>query len=144
VWLTSYQRPPKKNSTANAPTADAEPPATPTPSTPITAHNTGPYGNSGGKAAVAGLSMSNPAPNSNPILPANQPQLPQQDLSSSNAFSDFNAADSNFNLDFSTLEDTNVLENFDFDSFLNTNTDETYNFDSGIGVGDLNFDQPGE
>ncbi|KAK5281073.1 hypothetical protein LTS13_005773 [Exophiala xenobiotica] len=45
------------------------------------------------------------------------------------------APDQNFNLDFSTLENSDVLENFDFDSFLNTTNDDTFNFDGAIGVG---------
>lgn len=38
--------------------------------------------------------------------------------------------DQSFNLDFSTLDNNDVLENFDFDSFLNTNND-----DAGFGLG---------
>lgn len=55
--------------------------------------------------------------------------------------SDFNKttqsfADQNFNLDFSALENSDVLEEFDFESFLKTTNDDTFNFDGGIGVGD--------
>ena len=52
---------------------------------------------------------------------------------------DFNTGET-FNLDFSTLDDTDVLENFDFDSFLNTTTDDAANFDSGMKGGDSSVD----
>jgi hypothetical protein len=39
------------------------------------------------------------------------------------------------NLDFSTLENSDVLEDFDFDSFPNTTNDDTFKFDSAIGIG---------
>jgi hypothetical protein len=42
---------------------------------------------------------------------------------------------SSFDLDFNTLENSDVLEDFDFDSFLNTTNDDTFNFDSTIGIG---------
>ena len=49
-----------------------------------------------------------------------------------------------FDLDFSTLENSDVLDHFDFDSFLNTTDDDTFNFDGAIGVsGDIGLD-PGE
>ena len=41
-----------------------------------------------------------------------------------------------FNLDFSTPENTDVLENFDFDSFLNKSKKEGLSIDSGIKGGD--------
>ena len=79
---TTKKRPAKKNSTANAPATENEPPETPTPSTPIT------------------------------------PGHPQ-----------------GFNLDFSSLENSDVLENFDFDSFLNTSNEDAFNFDNNMGIG---------
>lgn len=40
---------------------------------------------------------------------------------------------SNFNLDFSALENPEILENFDFDSFLNTDADAAgFGFDPSI------------
>lgn len=54
-----------------------------------------------------------------------QAELRRDDLTTVPDFSD-----SNFNLDFSSLENSDVLENFDFDSFLNTSTDETWNFEA--------------
>lgn len=49
----------------------------------------------------------------------------------------FDEQDQNFNLDFSTLDDNDVLENFDFDSFLNTTNDDTFNFDAVVSIGDF-------
>ena len=48
-----------------------------------------------------------------------------------NAFTDFYDGQ-NFNIDFSTLDNTDVFEKFGFDSFLNTSTDvfEKFDFDS--------------
>ena len=45
-----------------------------------------------------------------------------------------------FTLDFSTLDNTDVLETFDFDSFLNTTTDDAANFDSGMMGGNFGVD----
>ena len=51
-------------------------------------------------------------------------------------------ADPAFNLDFSTLENADVLENFDFDSFLNTSADDTFNFNADVELGtDFNMGQ---
>lgn len=69
--------------------------------------------------------------------------MPGQDLAQSNTFPDFNAPDQNYNLDFSTLENTDVLENFDFDSFLNTSADDAFNFDGGM-VETFGMDATGE
>ena len=46
----------------------------------------------------------------------------------------------NFNLDFTTLEGSDILESFDFDSFLNTSAEDAWNFDpQTVGGGfDLN------
>ena len=62
----------------------------------------------------------------------------QPDLSQQNGF-DFNSGE-DFNLDFSTLDNTEVLENFDFDSFLNTTIDDASNFDGGMIGGDFSVD----
>ncbi|EXJ92567.1 hypothetical protein A1O3_01119 [Capronia epimyces CBS 606.96] len=141
---TTKKRPGKKNSTANAPSSENEPPATPNPSTPITPVH--PQGfNSAGKAAGPVIQNTNQAPPPSQSLPPAQPQMHQPDLSQPTAFSEFNGPDQNFNLDFSTLENSDVLENFDFDSFLNTTGDDTFNFDGGIGVGgDFSLDATGE
>jgi len=76
-------------------------------------------------------------------MPPAPPQMHQPDLQP-NAFTDYSGPDQNFNLDFSTLENSDVLENFDFDSFLNTTNDDTFNFDSAIGVGGDFGLEPGE
>ncbi|KAK5056111.1 hypothetical protein LTR84_012664 [Exophiala bonariae] len=58
-----------------------------------------------------------------------------RDKTTRSAFFDQDFGDNqNFDLDFSTLENSDVLENFDFDSFLNTTNEDTFNFDTGIGV----------
>jgi len=41
----------------------------------------------------------------------------------------------NSNLDFSRLENSDVLENFDFDSFINTSNEDAFNFDNTMGIG---------
>lgn len=65
-------------------------------------------------------------------------QMDQQDLGQNNAFGDFgNSQDPQFNLDFSTLENADVLENFDFDSFLNTSAGDMLDFNADIGGGDF-------
>ncbi|EXJ70304.1 uncharacterized protein A1O5_06372 [Cladophialophora psammophila CBS 110553] len=129
------KRPTKKSSTAAAPTSsENEPPATPTPSTPITPVHPPGFNNSAGKGAAAGMPNPNQAPPPNAGMPPNQPQMHQPDLTQPNAFTDFNT-DQNFNLDFSSLENSDVLENFDFDSFLNTSNEDTFNFDNAMGIG---------
>jgi hypothetical protein len=46
---------------------------------------------------------------------------------------DFSPKASAFNLDFSALENPDILENFDFDTFLNTDADATgFGFDPSI------------
>lgn len=39
---------------------------------------------------------------------------------------------SSFNLDFSTLENSDILENFDFDTFLNTDDTTSFGFDPSL------------
>lgn len=64
-----------------------------------------------------------------------QQQTPAVDpTAGAGAFGDFTNSNEAFNLDFSGLETTDVLENFDFDSFLH-NTDDGNNgfsFDPGM------------
>nr|KAK5433266.1 hypothetical protein LTR18_010904 [Exophiala xenobiotica] len=46
-----------------------------------------------------------------------------------------------FNLDFSSLENSDVLENFDFDRVLHTSNEDTFDFDQAMGIGeDLGVD----
>ena len=128
------QRPNKKNSTAN--TDAAEPPATPTPSTPITPVHAASFNNSGGKGPTA---AANSAPTSNPTSQPVQ-QMPPADTSST--FPNFGVEDGQaFNLDFSTLENPDVLENFDFDSFLNQSGTDDFGGEGVFGTAfDLNMD----
>lgn len=135
--LTYQQRPTKKNSSANTGAGDENPPATPTPSTPITPNNPGAI-NAGNKGQP-GMQQNNPHQQQNQGM-----QMDQPDLGQSNAFSDFNnAQDPQFNLDFSTLENADVLENFDFDTFLNTSATDMLDFNGDIGVGgDFGMNQP--
>lgn len=65
-------------------------------------------------------------------------QMDQQD----HGFGDFsNSQDPQFNLDFSTLENADVLENFDFDSFLNASAGDMLDFNADMG-GDFGMNQP--
>ena len=125
------KKPAKKNSTVNA--AADEPPTPNNPSTPITPqHNN----NNQAKGQANMANTSAPQAPMQP-MPSNQ-QMQQPDMSQQNGF-DFTSGE-NFNLDFSTLDNTDVLENFDFDSFLNTTTDDAFNFDSGMIGGDFGVD----
>lgn len=45
-----------------------------------------------------------------------------------------------FNLDFSALDGTDVLEGFDFDQFLNTDNGNDFSFDPNLG---MNFSADG-
>lgn len=127
-----YQRPSKKNSTTNA--NAEEPPSTPTPATPITPVHPASFNTSGGKGP--GAANVNAAPTSNPTSQPVQ-QMPPPDASLAN-FDSFGANDQSFNLDFSTLENPDVLENFDFDSFLNQSGDADFGGDFGLG-GENNY-----
>lgn len=88
--------------------------------TPV--HGSAAFNNSAGKGPVQGVQQPNQQPQPNPGMPPNQQQMAGPDLVQANGF-DFNE-NGNFSLDFSTLENTDVLENFDFDSFLNTSNDD--------------------
>ncbi|KAI1628983.1 hypothetical protein EDD37DRAFT_30971 [Exophiala viscosa] len=138
---SNKKKPAKKNSTANAPTEN-EPPATPTPSTPITPVHPQGFNGPAGKAPAPGMPTANQAPPPAQTMPPVPPQMHQPDLQPN--FTDNFGPDQNFNLDFSTLENSDVLENFDFDSFLNTTNDDTFNFDGAIGVGGDFGLEPGE
>ncbi len=75
-----------------------------------------------------------------------QQQAPAVDpTAGGGAFGDFTNSNEAFNLDFSGLETTDVLENFDFDSFLH-NTDDgnngfsfdpAMNFSEGLETGGM-------
>ncbi|KAK5950554.1 hypothetical protein OHC33_008497 [Knufia fluminis] len=131
------QRPAKKGSAANAPTSDENPPATPTPSTPITPNNPGAMNQN--NKGQPGLPQGNQVQN-NQAMQMNQ-QMPQNDFGQLNFGETTGGADPQFNLDFSTLENADVLENFDFDSFLNTSADDTFNVDIGADFGEFGMGQ---
>ncbi|TQB68858.1 hypothetical protein MPDQ_002660 [Monascus purpureus] len=126
----SRKRPSKKATaaananTAATPSSEAEPPPTPTPSTPITSQNPNSFNKTAGNATSAPQQpTSAPAPQS----------LVQQPDQNQPAFNDLNLPDtSSFNLDFSTLENSDILENFDFDTFLNTDDTTSFGFDPSL------------
>ncbi|GAM43501.1 hypothetical protein TCE0_050f18365 [Talaromyces pinophilus] len=108
--------------TAATPSSEAEPPPTPTPSTPITPQHPNSFTKNGVNATTATQQQPTSAP---------APPIVQQPDPNVTNFSDLGMPDTtNFSLDFSTLENPEVLENFDFDSFLNTDADATgFGFD---------------
>ncbi|KAJ5757083.1 uncharacterized protein N7511_007265 [Penicillium nucicola] len=97
---------------------------TPTPSTPVTPQHPNSFNKNGANGAAQGQ-PSAPAPPSMVQPPPDQSQQPFTDLSIPDAHA--------FNLDFSALENPDILENFDFDTFLNTDADATgFGFDPSI------------
>jgi hypothetical protein len=118
---------------------------TPTPSTPITPVNQASFAKGPNPPAAGNAPTSNPTPTTNPSAP--QQQAPTVDpAAGAGAFGDFTTtSNETFNLDFSGLESTDVLENFDFDSFLH-NTDDgnngfsfdpAMNFSEGLETGGM-------
>jgi len=102
--------------------ADTAP--TPTPSTPVTPQHPNSFNKNGANGAGQGQ-PSAPAPPPMVQPPPDQTQQPFTDLSIPDAHA--------FNLDFSALENPDILENFDFDTFLNTDADATgFGFDPSI------------
>ncbi|KAI1935982.1 hypothetical protein LOZ66_004900 [Ophidiomyces ophidiicola] len=148
------KRPPKAKgptagATAATPSSEAEPPPTPTPSTPITPvhpnsfNKAGPNIPTGAPPTSAPQNMVQQPPPAQqppqvqpqPPQPQNQPQPPQQDPNLT--FGDINLPDTNnYNLDFTSLDNPDLLENFDFDTFLNTDDPATFGFDSNLGYAD--------
>ena len=125
----------KKGAQANAST-EIDPPATPTPATPVTPQHPSSF-NGGAKGQAPGVP--NPQPPVQQMPPTQQP-MQQPDMGTN--FGEFGDTQ-NFNLDFSTLDNTDVLENFDFDSFLNTTTDDAFNFDGGMVGNDFSLETDG-
>jgi hypothetical protein len=122
------KRPTKKQAAAAAagatPSTEAAEP--PTPSTPVTPHPP-PGSFKNGVNGANGPVQAQPQPPApqNMVPPPDQNQQPFTDLSIPDA--------SAFNLDFSALENPDILENFDFDTFLNTDADATgFGFDPSI------------
>lgn len=107
-------------------TQDDNPPATPTPSTPITPNNPG--ATSAANKGQANMQQQPPQQNM-----MTQPM--QQNGMGDFGFGDASGPGADINFDFSTLEHTDVLENFDFDSFLNTSADDTFNFAGDVDLG---------
>lgn len=137
VRANKTQRPAKKGSAANAPASDDNPPATPAPSTPITPNNPGTMNQA--NKGQPGMQPGNQIP-PNPGMQMNQ-QLQHNDFAQLGFGESTGGADQQFNLDFSTLENADVLENFDFDSFLNTSADDTFNVDIGTDFGEFGMGQ---
>ncbi|KAH8431175.1 putative cAMP-dependent protein kinase pathway protein (Som1) [Aspergillus melleus] len=130
----SRKRPSKKasNAAANAntaatPSSEAEHPPTPTPSTPITPQHPNSFNKAGANATTT-------APQPPTSAPAPQPLVQQPPDQSQQSFNDLSIPDpSAFNLDFSALENPDILENFDFDTFLNTDADTaSFGFDPNM------------
>ncbi|KAL2808959.1 hypothetical protein BJX63DRAFT_435674, partial [Aspergillus granulosus] len=135
--IADHPQRPKKGAAAAAaanaaatPSSEAEHPPTPTPSTPITPQHQQSFGKQGGGATTGAPQQ----PTSAPI----QQTLVQPPDQTQQAFTDLNMPDpSAFSLDFSALENPDILENFDFDTFLNTDTDTAgFGFDPTISYGD--------
>jgi hypothetical protein len=137
----------KKNSTTNAPTiSEADPPEIPPPSTPITPVHPNSFTGMAGKGqlpgAPNGIGLLNTGPTSNPGITAAQQIPPPDAMPGAGAFSDQFNPDQAFNLDFSGLEGTDVLDSFDFDSFLNNSDDNnaTWGIDPGLGGDNYGLD----
>ncbi|KAL4792726.1 hypothetical protein BDV19DRAFT_246658 [Aspergillus venezuelensis] len=116
------------NNTAATPSSEAEQPPTPTPATPITPQHHQSFNKSGANATTGAPPQPTSAPAQQTLV---QPPPPDQTQPS---FGDLAMNDpSAFSLDFSALENPDILENFDFDTFLNTDTDTAgFGFDPSM------------
>lgn len=114
--------------TAATPSSEAEQPATPTPATPITPQHHQSFNKSGANATTGAPQQPTSAPAQQTLVQPPPPDQTQQ------TFGDLTMPDpSTFSLDFSALENPDILENFDFDTFLNTDTDTAgFGFDPSI------------
>ncbi|KAJ5698215.1 Transcriptional activator somA [Penicillium macrosclerotiorum] len=127
------KRPTKKNAAAAntaagaTPSTDANEP-TPTPSTPVTPQHPQSFTKGGANASAAAP----PQPTSAPAAQAMVQPTPDP---SQQTFGDLAIPDASaFSLDFSTLDNPDILESFDFDTFLNTDGDATgFGFDPSMG-----------
>ncbi|EEQ33247.1 OefA [Microsporum canis CBS 113480] len=143
--------------TTAAAASESEPPPTPTPSTPITPvhpnsfNKTAPTNNAQPTSAPATQAQAVGQPPPPPQAPQQQQQQQQMlsmqptqgqppaptqpgqaqgQVDPSQPFGDMSLTDSqSFNLDFSSLDNPDILENFDFDTFLNTDDQSAFNFD---------------
>ncbi|RDW61256.1 putative cAMP-dependent protein kinase pathway protein (Som1) [Aspergillus mulundensis] len=116
------------NNTTATPSSEAEQPPTPTPATPITPQHHQSFNKSGANATATAPPQPTSAPAQQTLV---QPPPPDQTQQS---FNDLAMPDASaFSLDFSALENPDILENFDFDTFLNTDTDTAgFGFDPSI------------
>ncbi|CEJ55171.1 Putative Adhesion defective protein 3 [Penicillium brasilianum] len=125
------KRPNKKNAAAAAaaatPSTEANEP-TPTPSTPVTPHAPNSFAKGGPNATAT-------APPQQTSAPAPPPMVQPTPDPSQQTFNDLSIPDASaFSLDFSTLDNPDILESFDFDTFLNTDGDGTgFGFDPNMG-----------
>ncbi|KAL3472439.1 hypothetical protein BJX99DRAFT_249687 [Aspergillus californicus] len=112
---------------AATPSSEAEHPPTPTPSTPITPVHHASFKGPGANGTSGAMQQPTSAPTQQTLV---QPPPDQNQQT----FTDLNMPDpSTFSLDFSALENPDILENFDFDTFLNTDTDTAgFGFDPSI------------
>ncbi|KAB8262828.1 hypothetical protein BDV32DRAFT_136269 [Aspergillus pseudonomiae] len=117
--------------TAATPSSEAEHPPTPTPSTPITPQHPNSFNKAGANATSSAPQQPTSAPAPQPLVQPPPPPPPDQ---SQQPFNDLSIPDASaFNLDFSALENPDILENFDFDTFLNTDADTAgFGFDPNI------------
>ncbi|KKK19836.1 cAMP-dependent protein [Aspergillus rambellii] len=118
--------------TAATPSSEAEHPPTPTPSTPITPQHPSSFNKNGANATTGAPQQPTSAPAPQPLVQQPPPDQTQQ------TFNDLSIPDASaFNLDFSALENPDILESFDFDTFLNTDTDSAgFGFDPSISYPD--------
>ncbi|KXG51891.1 LisH dimerization motif, subgroup [Penicillium griseofulvum] len=129
------KRPNKKQAAAAAAsaaagvTASTEGAEPPTPSTPVTPQHPNSFNNKNGVNGANGPAQ--PAQPTSAPAPQTMVQPPPDQQQS---FTDLSIPDASaFNLDFSALENPDILENFDFDTFLNTDADATgFGFDPSI------------
>ncbi|KMU87812.1 OefA [Coccidioides immitis H538.4] len=145
---TKAKGPANTGNTAATPSSEAEPPPTPTPSTPITPvhpnsfNKPGPNANAPQPTPAPQAIGQQPPPQPAQQAPQAQPPQPQQQQSQPQQqpqqdpnlpFGDMNLPDThNYNLDFTTLDNPDILENFDFDTFLNTDDPTTFAFEPGL------------
>ncbi|KAF4765817.1 hypothetical protein HAV15_003886 [Penicillium sp. str.  len=129
------KRPNKKQAAAAAASAAAgatpstEAAEPPTPSTPVTPQHPNSFNTKNGANGANG-----PAQPAQPTSAPAPQTMVQQPPDQQQSFTDLSIPDASaFNLDFSALENPDILENFDFDTFLNTDADATgFGFDPSI------------
>lgn len=119
------------NNAANASSTEAgETAQTPTPSTPVTPQHPNSFNKNGANAGA----NAQPQPTSAPAPQTMVQPTPDQNTQ---PFNDLAITDTSaFSLDFSALDNPDILESFDFDTFLNTDGDATgFGFDPNMSYG---------